>query len=109
MRQRHREDIRREYRFAAWGAVIGLAFGIAEALLSSMSSTPFWFTVKIHFSQFGFACPMLGAVIGSIIARRIEGARRRRECDPICPHCGYNLTGNTSGRCPECGKSIEAE
>ena len=20
-----------------------------------------------------------------------------------CKHCGYNLTGNVSGRCPECG------
>ena len=20
-----------------------------------------------------------------------------------CPNCGYNLTGNESGRCPECG------
>ncbi len=22
----------------------------------------------------------------------------------LCPHCGYNLTGNTSGKCPECGQ-----
>lgn len=21
-----------------------------------------------------------------------------------CPHCGYDLTGNTSGVCPECGE-----
>jgi hypothetical protein len=21
-----------------------------------------------------------------------------------CQHCGYNLTGNTSGACPECGE-----
>ena len=20
-----------------------------------------------------------------------------------CPHCGYDLTGNVSGKCPECG------
>jgi len=23
-----------------------------------------------------------------------------------CQHCGYNLTGNVSGRCPECGEKI---
>lgn len=23
-------------------------------------------------------------------------------------HCGYNLTGNTSGRCPECGRVAKA-
>lgn len=22
----------------------------------------------------------------------------------LCPHCGYNLTGNTTGKCSECGK-----
>ncbi len=26
---------------------------------------------------------------------------------PICETCGYNLTGNTSGTCPECGTDIE--
>lgn len=25
---------------------------------------------------------------------------------PICTNCGYNLTGNTSGTCPECGASV---
>ncbi|GJM24382.1 MAG: hypothetical protein DHS20C16_07970 [Phycisphaerae bacterium] len=30
--------------------------------------------------------------------------------DPmLCDHCGYNLTGNFSGVCPECGNSIDAE
>jgi len=23
-----------------------------------------------------------------------------------CPTCGYNLTGNVSGRCPECGQAV---
>ncbi|RIK63002.1 MAG: hypothetical protein DCC65_16515 [Planctomycetota bacterium] len=27
---------------------------------------------------------------------------------PICNECGYNLTGNTSDRCPECGMQIDA-
>ncbi len=27
---------------------------------------------------------------------------------PICVPCGYNLTGNVSGVCPECGTKIEA-
>lgn len=24
----------------------------------------------------------------------------------LCNHCGYNITGNTSGKCPECGHLI---
>jgi hypothetical protein len=37
--------------------------------------------------------------------RRWEAARGDV---PLCTFCGYNLTGNVSGRCPECGASIEA-
>ncbi len=24
-----------------------------------------------------------------------------------CPYCGYNLTGNVSGVCPECGTAVQ--
>jgi hypothetical protein len=34
---------------------------------------------------------------------------RRRRGYPFCERCGYNLTGNTSGRCPECGTPLEAD
>ena len=33
-------------------------------------------------------------------------ARRRAGC---CLTCGYNLTGNTSGVCPECGTPTSAD
>ena len=26
----------------------------------------------------------------------------------LCPKCLYNLTGNESGRCPECGEGVDA-
>ena len=29
---------------------------------------------------------------------------RKRPKPGHCQECGYDLTGNTSGRCPECGK-----
>jgi len=32
--------------------------------------------------------------------------RRKRRVPGYCLHCGYNLTGNISGVCPECGKPI---
>lgn len=37
---------------------------------------------------------------------------RYQDCKPfdlrgvLCTHCSYDLTGNTSGRCPECGAEI---
>jgi len=39
----------------------------------------------------------------------IRRARRsRRLARSLCPDCGYALTGNTSGDCPECGTAIKA-
>jgi hypothetical protein len=35
--------------------------------------------------------------------------RRRRHPRGFCHSCGYNLTGNVSGRCPECGRGIEID
>ena len=32
--------------------------------------------------------------------------RRHRVRRGVCVNCGYNLTGNTSGVCPECGTPI---
>lgn len=37
----------------------------------------------------------------------IRREARRRE--GTCLHCGYNLTGNLSGVCPECGAAIPRE
>lgn len=35
--------------------------------------------------------------------------RRRRRKRGLCLSCGYDLTGNKSGVCPECGKPIETK
>ena len=37
--------------------------------------------------------------------REINAAIWRKE--GRCTHCGYQLQGNMSGVCPECGKAIE--
>ncbi len=40
----------------------------------------------------------------AVLCRRIRG---RLSSDPsLCSQCGYNLTGNQSGTCPECGTTI---
>jgi uncharacterized paraquat-inducible protein A len=41
------------------------------------------------------------AIRGPIILRRRR--ERRRRAAHLCPRCGYCLTGNVSGVCPECG------
>lgn len=39
-------------------------------------------------------------VMASLIIAAVQGGRLRREG---CCECGYDLTGNVSGVCPECG------
>jgi predicted RNA-binding Zn-ribbon protein involved in translation (DUF1610 family) len=48
---------------------------------------------------------MIGAGIWPLVAlRRVRRRRKGR-----CSQCGYDLTGNVSGRCPECGSTVARE
>ena len=37
-----------------------------------------------------------------------HGNAHRQRKKGLCLKCGYNLTGNVSGVCPECGEKVEA-
>lgn len=38
----------------------------------------------------------------------VKGEEVERIVNPeLCSGCGYNLTGNVSGYCPECGRAVE--
>lgn len=39
----------------------------------------------------------------------VRGWRAARDAPPICPACGYNLTGLTQCRCPECGREYRLD
>jgi hypothetical protein len=46
---------------------------------------------------------------GTVAARALEGRRSRktrRRRQGLCTECGYDLTGNVSGKCPECGVHV---
>jgi len=60
-------------------------------------------------SIFGVAAIILAVLSAGIGLYLIRSARRRRGTEPRCGHCGYNLTGSLSDRCPECGlRFVEA-
>ena len=45
-------------------------------------------------------------VVPTFLLWRRRAARRPPLLDNLCLTCGYSLTGNTSGRCPECGTAV---
>lgn len=49
-----------------------------------------------------FYCGLGSIAFGGIIAFVLR-SRRRTDQFRLCPGCGYNMTGNTTGKCPECG------
>jgi hypothetical protein len=94
-------------KYVVWGAIIGIMAGVAEAMVTALGAADYWLRVKLHWSQIGFAGWAFGAVGGYIIAKRIERRIHDRQAKGLCCNCGYNLTGNVSGRCPECGVEIK--
>ncbi len=54
---------------------------------------PFWFVL------------LLTVPVPYLWWRALRRKARRRSCG-LCAACGYNLTGNTSGACPECGTAV---
>jgi hypothetical protein len=52
--------------------------------------------------QLGTILSSLGA--GFVVLGTLAFPKRdRHNSPPTCSNCGYNLTGNVSGVCPECG------
>ncbi|HPM24999.1 MAG TPA: hypothetical protein PLP66_13915 [Phycisphaerae bacterium] len=55
---------------------------------------------------------LLGLAVASLLIGVLAGVRRHRILARTprphghCPKCGYDLTGNTSGVCPECGGAV---
>ena len=72
------------------------------------SGINFWY--KSYFGEYRMAIPhwfitLIFAILPTIWLYKWN---KRRKLGPnACPSCGYDLTGNTSGVCPECGERIQ--
>lgn len=94
--------------YVLWGISIGFVLGTAEATLAAWGTSPpdFLNRALFYYSQFGFAGPYLGGVIGYVVFKRRELRILKWLAAGRCCGCGYNLTGNVSGICPECGTPV---
>jgi hypothetical protein len=65
---------------------------------------PFWSVSVPHaFAALVLGWPLLWLAAAALLAFWRYLIRQRRLQRACCLSCGYKLTGNTSGRCPECG------
>jgi hypothetical protein len=83
--------------------VVLLALGMHPAFFFSAhvtSLTVLWEVLAIF--PVSFAATYLGAVRG-------QHRYAARLAEQFCRNCEYNLFGNTSGRCPECGCEINLQ
>jgi hypothetical protein len=96
--------------FALMGLWVGAAFATFELI------------PVIHGSQWnpGVPRPIVGGLSLAALAYalaplsrwfdlHVVAPRIWRRLPHICNGCGYDLTGNTSGRCPECGGEYAGE
>ena len=90
-----------------------LLLGIASGMLMTIIAA----SIGLQLRSLGVILA-LSSVAGTVPAyahyvHRVRGHLRayleeaaKKERLPMCLHCGYDLTGNTSGLCPECGERI---
>ncbi len=93
-------------RAAAFLVVVGATgvFVLWDKLVASVSSS--WslhLLFMLYLIGFGIAIWFTRRDI-----RRLLRAQLAKKGIPVCIPCGYDLTGNVSGTCPECGTAVDA-
>lgn len=80
------------YEFFMYGHRYGWGFDVIQIVFPVLFvSTPLW------------------AWLWAWLWTRFRNALFRRQSSENCQSCGYNLTGNVTGRCPECGENVETK
>ena len=99
------------YRLSIAISVIAILGWIAVKFVIAAITTNYAATARAMWLFWGFY-GFLGLVANALMVTVAVWIRRRFY--PIygiglCQNCGYDLTGNVSGRCPECGTAVERE
>ena len=93
--------IRTEYEFLIFeyqvhSIMLGAPHKFGEAYLQyRLLRFPAWIVILLSATY-----PIIAFIRGPL-------RRRRRRKRGLCPTCGYNLTGNVTGVCPECAAKVE--
>ncbi|MFQ5807377.1 MAG: hypothetical protein ACE5I3_13095 [Phycisphaerae bacterium] len=85
-----------------WGLIIVVPQPLVLFIFTAPGPGPnMWPVGMCFFGGFALLCAGAGALGGAIVPRA-----KRRIPPGHCQKCGYDLTGNVSGKCPECGEAI---
>ena len=79
--------------------LLAITVGLALTLIVGVTS----FVALVGFATGGLACVIVG---GPAITLAVWLVSRRRPQPGRCAGCNYDLTGNVSGVCPECGRKV---
>ncbi len=94
--------------FSAYGAFAG--FAIASVWLEPLFPPFTTHRDDLEYAGLLGAIAFTAAVACRFLAAMVHSRRFPTPKDiPLCPRCGYNLTGNVSGICPECGRPLVKE
>ena len=94
----------RLHRALGVGAASTACYTVAVGLINAF--IPIWALMDTWLSV---ATMIVGPfVVGTVVAivHWKRDLKRDRQEHGMCGDCGYNLTGNESGVCPECGGTI---
>lgn len=92
----------------------GVLAGFITLMLGSCVGSPLLIKVygQVHGRETAVAIAWLAAItIGILIALLSRRADQPAKwaAEGKCRQCGYDLTGNVSGICPECGTTLKSE
>ena len=85
------------WRFFQPGNAGGWVPGLPSARVLDFVPDRTWITLTI---------PLWCILVGLTVPTTILWWKDRRSAKGHCAQCGYDLTGNLSGTCPECGKRV---
>lgn len=97
------------FRTACW-VIVGICGGLKAAVPSYGYFThingyyPSYIAPLRFVTSLGIIVALI-AIPVSMLLYPLPGAPRPNHCS----HCGYNLTGNVSGVCPECGARLKTK